>query len=81
MNKFSFQKGWSQVRQGDISAVRVRLMSVLNISTRMAFLDRLNGKVEHKVSEYEAIERVFADYGITDVWGPVVGITEISEAV
>lgn len=69
MNEFSFQKGWSQIKQGDVATVRSKLMSVLNITTRMAFLDRLNGKVEPKVTEHRAIEEIFAEYGITEIWG------------
>ena len=68
-NNFSFQKGWSQVKQGDVSTVRTKLMSALNITTRMAFLDRLNGKVEPKVTEHQAIENIFSEYGITEIWG------------
>ncbi len=69
MNQFSFQKGWSQVKQGDAATVRSRLMEALNITTRMAFLDRLNGKVEPKITEHQAIESIFAEYGITEIWG------------
>lgn len=44
-------------------------MTALGLNTRMAFLQRLNGNVEPRISEYKAIEEVFAKYGITDVWG------------
>jgi hypothetical protein len=71
MNEFSFRKGWLQVKQGDAARVRSKLMSALNLTTRMAFLDRLNGKVEPKVSEHRAIEEIFSEYGITEVWGGV----------
>lgn len=71
MNNYSFQIGWSQVKQGDASTVRAKLMQALNITTRMAFLDRMNGKVEPKISEYKAIEKVFAEFGIEKVWGSV----------
>lgn len=69
MSEFSFQKGWSQVKQGDVATVRIEIMTALNITTRMAFLDRLNGKVEPKVSEHRAIEQIFAKRGIKEVWG------------
>jgi hypothetical protein len=72
MNKeFSFQKGWMQVRQRDVAAVRSKLMNALNITTGVAFLDRKNGKVEPRVSEHKAIEAIFREYGIADVWGIV----------
>ena len=67
--QFAFQLGWSQVKNGDISECRAKLMAALNINTRMAFLNRLKGEVEPKVSEARAIEAVFAEYGIKDVWG------------
>lgn len=67
--QFSFNKGWSQVKNGDISECRARLMAALNINTRPAFLNRLKGEVEPKISEVRAIEAIFAEYGITDVWG------------
>jgi hypothetical protein len=68
-DNFSFQKGWSQVKQREAAAIRSKLMVALNITTRMAFLDRLNGKVEPKITEYQAIEKIFAEYGIKKVWG------------
>ncbi len=68
-NRFSFKKGFMQVKNKDIAAVRQEIMQVLNISTRMAWSVRLNGKVEPKVTEAEAIEAVFQKYGVTDVWG------------
>ena len=67
--QFSFSRGWSQVKNGDISECRNKLMEVLGIKTRAAFLNRLKGDVEPKVSEVRAIESVFAEYGITDIWG------------
>ncbi len=66
---FSFNKGWSKVKNGDIPECRKKLMAALNIKTRAAFLNRLNGDVEPKISEVKAIENVFAEYGVLDVWG------------
>mgnify|MGYP006878430950 CR=1 FL=1 len=67
--QFSFNKGWSQVKNGDMSECRNKLMEVLGIKSRAAFLNRLKGDVEPKVSEVRAIESVFAEYGIKDIWG------------
>lgn len=67
--QFSFSRGWSQVRNGDIPACREKLMAALNVTTRAAFLVRMKGKVEPKVSEAKAVEDVFSEFGITDVWG------------
>ncbi len=66
---FSFKKGWSQVKNGDVRECRKQLMYALNITTRAAFLNRLKGHIEPKMSEVSAIEAVFAQYGIKEVWG------------
>ena len=66
---FSFSKGWSQVHNGDVPTCRAKLMQALNIKTRAAFLNRLRGEIEPKVSEAKAIEKVFAEFGIKEVWG------------
>ena len=68
-NEFSFKKGWAQVQQGDIRTVRDKLMIALKIKTRMAFLNRMKGKVEPRASEARAIEQIFAEHHITDIWG------------
>ncbi len=69
MNEFSFMKGWSQVKQGEASAVRKKIMTRLKITTRSAFLERLHGKIEPRVSEHRAITEIFKEHKITDVWG------------
>ena len=75
--EFAFWRGWEQVRTGDRKAVRAKLMDAMGISSRRQFQARLRGDHEPKVTEHAAIERVFAEYGIIDVWGHVVGITDL----
>lgn len=67
--QFSFNLGWSQVKQGDIPDCRAKLMDALNVKTRAAFLNRMKGIVEPRISEVKAVEAVFAAFGIKDVWG------------
>ncbi|MDR1881777.1 MAG: hypothetical protein LBR26_03225 [Prevotella sp.] len=71
MNEFSFQLGWSQVRQRDTQEVREKLMNALGLelTNRASWGQRLKGIVEPKVSEAKAIEAIFAEYGIKEVWG------------
>lgn len=59
---FSFLKGWSQVKNGDLAECRDKLMAALNITTRAAWGKRLKGEVEPKISEARAVEAVFAEY-------------------
>ena len=44
-------------------------MDALGLTTKVAFYNRLNGDVEPKVSEAKAIEDIFNNYGITEIWG------------
>lgn len=74
--QFSFNKGWLQLRQGDIAACRKELMVVFNVTTRAAFLHRLKGNVIPNVLEAHNVEKVFAKYGIKDVWGLDYGCRE-----
>lgn len=69
--QFAFQLGLSQVKNRDIQKVKKELMQKLGLSSRMAFLNRVKGNVEPKVSEAKAIEETFAKYGIKEVWGVV----------
>lgn len=69
MNKYSFQKGFGQVMQKDAYEVRTRIMQALNITTHQGFRFRLKGVYEPKASEAKAIEDIFHEYGITDIWG------------
>lgn len=70
-SRFSFNEGFSQVKRKDLPAVKQAIMEAIGIRTRASWLSRLNGKVEPKVSEAEAIEAIFKQYGITKVWGEV----------
>lgn len=69
MNSESFKKAFGQVKQKDAKSVRLEIMDVLGITTNMAFRMRLNGRVEHTRREAAAIEKIFAKYGIKEVWG------------
>jgi len=67
--KFSFLKGFRQVPVGVVSEVRDKIMAALGITTNVSFNNRLYGINEPKITEYQAIEKVFSEYGITDCWG------------
>lgn len=71
MLKHSFKRGYGRVPHGKIPEIRSELMSTLNITSKGSWFNRLNGKIEPKVSEVEAIEAVFAKYGVkkTEIWG------------
>lgn len=66
---FSFKKGWGQVKRNDLKAVRAKIETALGVKNRNSFYYRMNGEVEPRVSEAAAIEQIFAEYNIHEVWG------------
>ena len=65
----SFNRGWSQIPHCFRKEVRNKLMDVFGIRTVSQFYARLRGEVEPKKSQIAAIEEVFREYNISDVWG------------
>lgn len=77
-DRFSFMKGWKQVRQMDKTAVKGDIMDTLGLTTNMGWGYRLYGRVEPKITEVERINAIFAKYGITEnIWG--LAETEVKE--
>lgn len=68
-NYTSFARGWSQVTVGNMTQIKDRIMHVLGITTRASWSNRLRGKYELTPAERIAIERIFSDFGIFQVWG------------
>ena len=68
ISSFAFKKGWNQLKLVDMNKCRSKIMDALGLTTLPPFYQRLNGKVEPKVTEAAAIESIFAEYGITDIW-------------
>lgn len=67
-SNYSFMKGWKQLPQCELKAVRGEICAALNVSI-VTFYARLKGQPEPKVSEAKAIEGIFAQRGIHDIWG------------
>ena len=66
-----FWKGYGQLKQKDVANARKELKEALRIGpkTNMGFSFYLRGVYEPKASQAQAVESVFAKYGITEVWG------------
>lgn len=70
IEKVGFRRGLAQIRIGDFAEARNELYKALGIENRTSFAKYASGKTEMKVSQAEAVERVFNSYGITkDIWG------------
>lgn len=66
---FSFRKGWNQLKVSDAPVVRSMIMDALGLTFRTSFYYRLNGKCEPTMTEARAIEGIFSQFGIKDIWG------------
>lgn len=70
MERFSFKKGFMQVKQKDAPAAKREIMNAIGITTRVAWATRLNGKVEPRISEAESIAEILSKYGVNgEIWG------------
>lgn len=64
-----FRKGFYQLRIQDHNDVREKISKVLEINNKQSFYHYLYGRLESTVSKSQAIEQIFKEYGITEVWG------------
>ncbi len=63
-----FQKGYNQLTLKDKSEVTIKLWEALGIKNRNTFFLYRTGKIEPKVSQAMAVEEVFGQYGIIEIW-------------
>lgn len=69
-SRYSFRNGLGQVPNGKIPECRDELMVALKIKTRASYYRRLNGTIIPRLDQVQAIEAVFAKFGITkNIWG------------
>ena len=67
--RYSFRKGYLQCTLAQKKELREKLMATLAIKGRTYFSTVLNkGILNISISYYEAINSVFHEYGITDIW-------------
>lgn len=65
----AFRKGWLHLDPQHQEAVKAAIMQVLEVNTYASFLNYKNGKREMKKSQANAVEEIFAEYNVTDIWG------------
>ena len=68
MMKFSIRKGFEQVKQKDLIAIKEQIMNILGIGSRTQWCAYIRGTVEPRISHAQEIQRLFLDYGITDFY-------------
>lgn len=69
MKSTSFRKGRRQIAQKDSGAFIKAVMKILNITSPQSYYRYERGDAEPKVTQAKALEKLFAKYGVTDIWG------------
>lgn len=65
-----FRRGVSQISPFRINEFRERMMQAMGWTSRQILLDYQNGRREPVRSQAAAIEKVFAEFGVTkNIWG------------
>jgi len=64
-----FRIGYYQLKYKDIKVVKERIKEVLEVNQDVSFQQYLYGKLEPTVSKAQAIEKIFAEHGVKDIWG------------
>jgi hypothetical protein len=68
---WAFEKGWYELKTREVPICRKKLMSALKLTTHAGFGVRLRGQVVPNVEEVQHIERIFHEFGITEIWGKI----------
>jgi hypothetical protein len=63
-----FGKGYGQLAIKDKEVATQKLWKALGVNNRNSFWLYKTGKVEPKLSQAQAVEAVFTEYGITEIW-------------
>lgn len=69
ISKYAFGRGWEQLNEVQQKEAKKELAKILGISSEQKWRRRFFGAYEQTFSEGVETLRVFAKYGITDVWG------------
>lgn len=68
MKVLTFSKAFDQIKKGEVNKVKFELMAALKVKSLKSFYNRKKGYPEARLSEAKKVEKVFAKYGITDIW-------------
>lgn len=68
-NENSFKRGYLKVPKGLLNQVKQEIMDVLEVNSKSAWFVKIDGRTTLKQIEKDAIEKIFAQYNITDIWG------------
>lgn len=67
--KYSFLKGWDNLKQRDVDSAKQELMDALNIKSDATFYRRLRGQIVPTIEESTQVLNVFKKYGIKQPYG------------
>ena len=64
-----FNKGYLQLPVGKVKEATAALWRALGINNRNSLHNYKCGKIEPSANQAVAVELVFREYGITEIWG------------
>lgn len=67
--KYSFLKGWDNLKQRDVDCAKQDLMNALNIKSNATFYRRLRGQIVPTIEEHDSIIGIFKKYGVKQPFG------------
>lgn len=70
VSRYSFLRGWEQLRFCDQEKVKKEIMETLNIKNAQSWRQRRSGLLPLTLDQYEAITEIFKKNGVDkkDVW-------------
>lgn len=66
--KYSFKKGWNNLRVGDRQKAKEELKRALSISNDGSFRNYRRGIHYMTASQYLNVEKVFKKFNVTEIW-------------
>jgi len=69
MKSYAFRKGSRQIPPRDKDRFIKAVMKILNVKTVQSYYCYERGERELKISQAVALEKLFAKYHVTEIWG------------
>lgn len=67
--RYSFLRGWNDLKLRDVNAAKEDIMSALGIKSNATFYRRLRGQIVPTIEEYDGIIEIFKKYGVKQPFG------------
>ena len=69
MKSYAFNRGYRQISPNDRDRFIKAVMRILKVQTVQSYYVYCRGERELKISQAVALEKLFAKYGVAEIWG------------